>query len=306
MVIVIHQTASTENAFLYNEKKVEEKNATFFHCRNTKAINPFFYDKKHRLKEISNIEKLNPRVKNKCLHISSNPSTDDYLKLGDKIIRAEIDKLMQHMGYGNQPYFVYKHKDLDRVHFHIVSSRIDRHSGKKIKDNHERIKVQNFIKELDLRHQLDNKTRKEKPVFKFSARSRNIKQSFESLFYYLNQLDMLQSKEEYEKYLKLFNVEIRKSGRGHIVVVTDGKGKVIRYPIRLSKFKEQPKFYQKQKQQIEKPEQILEERKPRKPDFKTDFLKELLWQIRMKDQDKDIRKKYLVRNKRKKKRKLSP
>jgi hypothetical protein len=57
MVIVIHQTASNENAFLYNEKKVEVKHAKFFHSRNTKAINPFLYDKKHRLKEMSNIEK---------------------------------------------------------------------------------------------------------------------------------------------------------------------------------------------------------------------------------------------------------
>jgi len=302
MVIVIHQTASTENAFLYNEKKVEEKHATYFHSRNTKAINPFLYDKKNRLKEFTDIEKANPRVKNKCLHISFNPSTGDYLKLGDKKIREEIDKLMQYMGYGNQPYFVYKHKDLDRVHFHIVSSRIDRYTGKKIKDNHERQKAQNFIKELEIRHQLDNKTRKEKPVFKFSAKSRNIKQSLESLFYHLNQLDMLQSKEVYEQYLKLFNVEIRKSGRGHIVVVTDGKGKVIRYPIRLSKFKEQPKFYQKEKQQIDKPKQISEERKISKSDLKSDFLKELLWQIRLKDQNQETKRKYRVRSKRRKKR----
>jgi len=40
-----------------------------------------------------------------------------------------------------------------------------------------------------------------------------------------------------------FNVEIRKSGRGHIVVVTDDFGNPIRYPIRLSNFKEGPKFY---------------------------------------------------------------
>lgn len=182
MVIVIHQTTSTENAFLYNEKKVEEKHATYFHSRNTKAINPFLYDKKHRIKEITDIEQLNPRLKNKCLHISFNPSTEDSLKLNDQIIRKEMDQFMQHMGYGDQPYFVYKHKDLERVHFHMVSSRIDRHTGKKIKDSHERQKVQNFIKELELRHQLDNKNRKEKPVFKFSASSRNIKQSLESLF----------------------------------------------------------------------------------------------------------------------------
>ncbi len=297
MVIVIHQTTSTENAFLYNEKKVEEKHATFFHSQNTKAINPFLYDKKHRLKEFTYIEKRNPRVKNKCLHISFNPSTDDYQKLGDKMTQVEIDKLMQHMGYGSQPYFVYKHKDLDRVHFHIVSSRIDRQTGKKIKDNHERQKVQNFIKELDLRHQLDNKTRKEKPVFKFSARSRNIKQSLEHLFQHLNQMESINSKAMYDEALKLFNVEIRQSGRGHIVVVTDGKGKVIRYPIRLSKFKEQPKFYQKEKQQLDKPEQIPEERKSRKPDFKTDFLKELLWQIRKREQNQETKKKYKVRSK---------
>lgn len=292
MVIVIHQTASTDNAFLYNEKKVEEKAATYFHSRNTKAITPFIYDKKHRLKEITDIEKLNPRVKNKCLHISFNPSTDDYLKLGDKIIREEVDKLMQHMGYGGQPYFVYKHKDLDRVHFHIVSSRIDRHTAKKIKDNHERQKVQNFIKELELRHQLDNKTRKEKPVFKFSARSRNIKQSLEHLFQHLNQMEAINSKFMYDEALKLFNVEIRKSGRGHIVVVTDGNGKVIRYPIRLSKFREKPKFYQKEKEM-----QISEERKISKIDLKTDFLKELLRQIRLKDQNQESRKKYRVKRK---------
>ena len=47
----------------------------------------------------------------------------------------------------------------------------------------------------------------------------------------------------YSEALKLFNVEIRKSGRGHIVVVTDDFGNAIRYPIRLSNFKEGPKFY---------------------------------------------------------------
>lgn len=43
----------------------------------------------------------------------------------------------------------------------------------------------------------------------------------------------------YSEALKLFNVEICKSGRGHIVVVTD----YIENPIRLSNFKERPKFY---------------------------------------------------------------
>jgi hypothetical protein len=59
----------------------------------------------------------------------------------------------------------------------------------------------------------------------------------------LNQILEITTKEMYNETLKLFNVEIRKSGWGHIVVVTDDFGNPIRYPIRLSNFKEGPKFY---------------------------------------------------------------
>jgi hypothetical protein len=150
---------------------------------------------------------------------------------------------MKHMGYGNQPYFVYKHKDLERVHFHIVSTRIDRETGRKIKDNFEKKKMQEFIKNLEQKYQLTQTEKNEIPDFKFSPRSRNIKQNLENLFRHLNQIPESISKEMYAEALKLFNVEIRKSGRGHIVVVTDDFGNPIRYPIRLSNFKEGPKFY---------------------------------------------------------------
>lgn len=242
MVIKIHQVASTENALRYNEKKVREGVATFFDSRNTVSVNPFMYDEKHRLKIMADIEKVNPRIKNKCLHISFNPSATDMLKLDDKTIRAEIEKLVEHLGYGNQPYFVYKHKDLERVHFHIVSTRIDHETGRKIKDNFEREKVKKFIQQLEKRHELVQTPNKEQN-FSFNARSRNIKQNLENLFRHLNQIPEITSKEMYVEALKLFNIEIRKSGRGHIVVVTDDFGNPIRYPIRLSNFKDGPKFY---------------------------------------------------------------
>ncbi|WP_372934264.1 relaxase/mobilization nuclease domain-containing protein [Mariniphaga sediminis] len=156
MVIVIHQATHTENALSYNEKKVKEGKAVFFHSRNTLSVNPFMYDEKHRLKNLLNIEKANTRVKNKCLHISFNPSVDDYRKLGDTTIRHEIDRMMEHMGYGNQPYFVYKHQDLERVHFHVVSTRIDRQTGRKIKDNYEKQKMQKFVQELEQKYDLLN------------------------------------------------------------------------------------------------------------------------------------------------------
>ena len=171
MVIVIHQAAHTENALHYNEKKVNEGKAVFFHSRNTLSVNPFMYDEKHRLKNLLDIENANTRVKNKCLHISFNPSVDDYRKLDDKPVRQEIDRMMEHMGYANQPYFVYKYQDLEQVHFHVVSTRIDRQTGQKIKDNYEKQKMQKFVQELEQKYQLSNKRTKEQPDSQFSPRS---------------------------------------------------------------------------------------------------------------------------------------
>jgi hypothetical protein len=159
--------------------------------------------------------------------------------------------MMENLGYGNQPFFVYKHQDLERVHFHVVSTRIDRVTGRKVKDNYEKEKLQRFVKSLEEKYQLTQKNNKEQPVFRFSPRSRNIKQNLENLFKHLNSLEEITSKEAYTEALKLFNVEIKKSGRGHIVLVTDGEGNPIRYPIRLSNFKEKPKFYQSQKELAE-------------------------------------------------------
>jgi len=267
MVIKIHQVASTENAFRYNEKKVKEGVAVFFQSKNTLSVNPFMYDEQHRLKNLLDIEKLNTRVKNKCLHISFNPSTEDYLKLGDKIIREEIDNMMQHMGYGNQPYFVYKHKDLERVHFHIVSTRVDLQTGKKIKDNYEKQKMQKFIKSLEEKYQFTQKETPEQSNFRFSAKSRNYKQNLENLFKHLNGLNEITSKEMYDQALKIFNIEIKKSGRGHVILVCDENGNPIRYPIRLSHFKEKPKFYLSENQEKSLGKKEKEYRQEQKPTF---------------------------------------
>ena len=37
---------------------------------------------------------------------------------------------MSKMGYEEQPYIVFKHRDIDKIHIHIVSIKIDK-NGKK-------------------------------------------------------------------------------------------------------------------------------------------------------------------------------
>ena len=260
MVIVIHQASSTANAFFYNERKVKDGIATFYHSRNTPSANPFIYSAQHRYQIFKRIEDSNTRVKNKGLHISFNPTMNDMIRLGEKGIRTELDNLMKQLGYGNQPYFVYRHADIDRVHFHIVSTRIDKQIGKKIKDNFEKDKVQKFIKELEQTYQLKNDDPKEKVNLKFTAYSKNLKQNLENLFRELNRMDFITSKQMYNDALKLFHIEIKPANRGHLVFVTDEQGNPIRHPIKMSDFEERPRFYLSE-------HRILVQHSGRYPDF---------------------------------------
>jgi len=256
MVIVIHQTADTRNALLYNEEKVKEGVATYFHSANTESSNPFLYDHNYRLNALLDIESRNTRSMNKCLHISFNPSKSDNFVLDDQSIRHEIRQMMEHMGYGNQPYFVYKHKDLERVHFHVVSTRIDKDNGKKIKDNYEEVRMQRFIQGLEQKYDLkqeEPKSQLRQNDFMLNATCSDLKARIEGIFRLLNQSAGIDNETMYHDILRSFNLEVKPSGKGEVIRVTDNDGKTIRNPLRMSELKERIKI----PENINKPEKEL-------------------------------------------------
>ena len=63
----------------------------------------------------------NRRTTNTVFHVSLDPSPED--KLTDEQLRKIACEYMERMGYGKQPYIVFKHKDISREHLHIVSLR---------------------------------------------------------------------------------------------------------------------------------------------------------------------------------------
>lgn len=55
--------------------------------------------------------------RNLIIHVSLNPHPDD--KLTDEQLTEIGQKYMERLGYGSQPYMIFKHEDIDRQHIHV-------------------------------------------------------------------------------------------------------------------------------------------------------------------------------------------
>lgn len=86
------------------------------------------------------------KVKNPAFHMSVNPSETDR-KLSEQVVVQFVDDVMECLGYKDQPYRIYKHTDIERVHYHVVSSRCGQ-DGKKINDSFERLVLRQNLKRL--------------------------------------------------------------------------------------------------------------------------------------------------------------
>lgn len=125
MVVKIMQPASSSCFSLeYNENKCSSGEAVLLHTHNideSRGIEGTF----------QMYERRNIRTENLSFHMSVNPSPVE--NLSEQQVKAFVDELMRGLGYGNQPYVIYRHTDIDREHYHVVSVRVNEH-GRKIHD----------------------------------------------------------------------------------------------------------------------------------------------------------------------------
>lgn len=128
MVAKITIPKSLVAALNYNEKKVQKGVAKCLYAGNylqdAGKIN--FYQKQHGF-EINN--RLNKMATTKTLHVSLNFDPSEKHK-DDKLVEI-ASTYMNKIGFGEQPFLVYKHEDAGHPHIHIVSTTI-RNNGTRI------------------------------------------------------------------------------------------------------------------------------------------------------------------------------
>ena len=103
----------------------------------------------------------NRRTTNTVFHASLNPSPED--RLTDEQLRKIACEYMERMGYGEQPYIVFKHKDISREHLHIVSLRVDE-QGRKLPHDFEARRSMEILRDLECKYGLQPSVKGQEPT----------------------------------------------------------------------------------------------------------------------------------------------
>lgn len=218
MIAKISKGDNLRGMVLYNSNKVDEKEAFVLCVQNFPINTDGIYKSKDLIKFIEHRADLNERVKEKYIHISLNPSPNDVLT--NEQLEEIAKEYMQDMGFGDQPYAVFKHEDIARHHLHIVTTNIDWY-GKKISDSNERYRSQAATRRLEQKYGLHNtqdstldEQWKPQKINPDKNISRQIKQNVNFLMKY-----NFVSFKEYKFLLSLYNMtaeEIRGEANGSI------------------------------------------------------------------------------------------
>lgn len=212
MVANIRSGSSPGGALYYNKEKVDKNEAEAPLWQ--KMLEP--YDKRGRLDIDACMDSFRPyleanrRTTNTVFHASLNPSPED--RLTDDGLRDIAREYMERMGYGEQPYIGFKHKDISREHLHIVSLRVDE-QGRKINDSHEYDRSMSVLRELERKYDLHPSIKGEEladkvGLHRVNYREGNVKQQISSVVRSCLRNYKCSSYGEFRTLLERFNVSV--------------------------------------------------------------------------------------------------
>lgn len=268
MVAKISIGSSLYGALCYNGEKVNKENGRIL--GSNKIIIPV--DGKADIGQMAeNFRLFMPKMgktKKPVLHISLNPHPDD--RLSDQDFEILAREYLDKLGFGEQPFVIYKHEDIDRHHIHIVTVNVNE-EGKRLNQDFLYRRSKKITTELEEKYNL-HKAQREKispdtPITKivpngdfscqreqngacsnYAERSRerreaHIKRQVANTVKMVGMRYKFQSMGEYNAILGLYNMRCdtadgRVNGReyhGLVYFATDDNGNTIATPLKASR-----------------------------------------------------------------------
>ena len=245
MVAKINVGNSLYGALAYNGEKINEGQGRLLATHKIFDEGTGHLDIRQAVEDFTRYLPEQVRTAKPVVHISLNPHPDD--RLTDTELTAIAEEYLARLGYGDQPYAVFKHEDIDRHHLHIVTLAVDE-AGRKIGDSFIRRRSKNITRALEQQYGLHPAERKRQtqtePLRAVDAAAGDVKRQVGNVLKGISGRYSFQTLGEYRALLSLYNLtveecrgEVRgREYRGFVYSATDGKGGKIGTPLKASRF----------------------------------------------------------------------
>ncbi len=183
------------------------------------------------------------RTEKPMVHISLNPHPDDHPT--DAELTQIAREYMEKMGFGDMPFLIFKHEDIERHHVHIVALRV-KTDGTCISDRNNFYRSKDICRELEKKYNLRPSEREkispDTPIRKIDI-SGDIKRQVANTVKMVGMRYKFQTLGEFNAILSLYNVRAeqtdgRVNGReyhGLVYFATDDSGNVVSSPFKASR-----------------------------------------------------------------------
>ncbi|MCM1140037.1 MAG: relaxase/mobilization nuclease domain-containing protein [Muribaculum sp.] len=243
MVAKIYLGNSLYGALNYNGEKLNKEKGKLLDS------NKIFNDGSGRLdihRAFEDFKRWMPahtRTERPMMHISLNPHPDD--RLTDTEYAQLAHEYMEKMGFGDMPYLIFKHEDIDRHHIHIVALRV-RPDGTAISDQNNFYHSKDICRELEKKYGLKPAERQritpDMPITKLDPNG-DIKRQVANIVKMVGMRWKFQSIGEFNAILSLYNIRCeqtdgRVNGReyhGLVYFALDDNGNTIAQPFKASR-----------------------------------------------------------------------
>ena len=152
------------------------------------------------------------RTRNRVIHISLNPHPDD--RLTDTELEQLAREYLDRLGYGDQPYLVFKHEDISRHHLHIVSVNVDER-GRRLNRDFIHRRSKRITSELEKKYGLHPanrcQLRTDNPLRRVDVSQGDVKRQVSNVVKAVMATYKFRTMGEYRALLSLYNVTVEEA-----------------------------------------------------------------------------------------------
>ena len=152
------------------------------------------------------------KIEKPVVHISLNPHPEDVLT--DIELQNIAREYLEKLGFGNQPYLVFKHEDIDRHHLHIVTIRVD-DNGRCISDRYNFRRSREITRELERKYGLHPADRRQhrhdNPLRKVDVSQGDVKRQVANTAKAVMAAYKFRTMGDYRALLSLYNVTVEEA-----------------------------------------------------------------------------------------------